>query len=86
MKTITIALEEYNSLLEINEKYKCLREHLEKVNEVFTNLGEELNSNVVKSIAIKANPTQTKKQGVEKYKNLITSGERAKKSDHLKKK
>jgi hypothetical protein len=32
MKTITIPLEEYNRLLEINEKYKCSREHLEKSN------------------------------------------------------
>ena len=69
-ETITIPL----------ETYKCLREHLIKANELFKSLG------TVGSVTTpKTTPLQSKKQGVDKYKNLITSGERAKKPDHLKK-
>ena len=69
-ETITIPL----------ETYKCLREHLNKANELFKSLG------AVGSVkAPRVAPTQTKKQGIDKYKNLISSGERAKKPDHLKK-
>ncbi|MFT5254431.1 MAG: hypothetical protein ACI87N_003501 [Flavobacteriales bacterium] len=69
-ETITIPL----------ETYKCLREHLNKANEIFKSLG------AVGSVKTpKAAPTQTKKQGIDKYKNLISSGQRVKKPEYLKK-
>jgi hypothetical protein len=86
MKTITIPLEEYNSLLEINEKYKCLREYLEKANEIFNSSGGELGSDTVKLAASKPKPRETKRQKIDDYKKLIESGQRVKKPDHLKKK
>ncbi|QIH39732.1 hypothetical protein G7A72_13330 [Flavobacterium sp. Sr18] len=88
MKTATIPLEEYNHLLEINEKYKCLREHLEKANELFKSLGEELGNDTQKRVAAKSKPKprETKQQRIDKYKRLIETGARAKKPDHLKKK
>lgn len=79
-ETITIPLEKYKSLLEINEKYKCLRGHLEKAAEAFKSLG------TIGSVkAPKQPPKETKRQGIEKYKRLIESGERVKKPEHLKK-
>lgn len=86
MKTITIPIEEYNRLLEINEKYKCLREHLEKANELFKSLGEELGSDTKKRVAAKSKPKETKRQAIERFRLLIESGARAKKPEHLKKK
>jgi hypothetical protein len=86
MKTVTIPLEEYNRLLEINEKYKCLREYLEKANEILNSLGGELGSDTIKVVATKPKPKRTKSQKINDYKKLIESGQRAKKPDHLKKK
>jgi hypothetical protein len=86
MKTVTIPLEEYNRLLEINEKYKCLREYLEKANEILNSPGGELGSDTIKLVATKPNPKETKKQRIENYIKLIESGQRVKKPDHLKKK
>ena len=86
MKTITIPIEEYNSLLEINEKYKCLREHFEKANEIFKSLGEELGSDTKHRVAAKPEPKETKQQKIDKYKKLIETGATVKKPDHLKKK
>lgn len=85
MKTITIPIEEYNRLLEINKKYKCLREHLEKANELFKSLGEELGSDTKQRVVAKPKPKETKQQGIDKYKRLIETGARAKKPNHLKK-
>jgi len=70
-KTITITIEEY----------KCLREYLNQAMEIFQRLGVEFGS----EIPPKPKPKQTKSQGIEKYKNLITSGVRAKKPERLKK-
>lgn len=84
MKSITIPIEEYSRLVETNEKYKCLREHLDKANELFKSLGEELGSDTKKGVAAKQAPKQTKAQKIEKYKKLIESGQRVKKADHLK--
>lgn len=69
-KTITIPL----------ETYKCLREHLNKANEIFKSLGA---NGSVKSP--KDAPKETKRQGIDKYKKLIESGQRVKKPDYLKK-
>ena len=86
MKSITIPIEEYNRLLEINEKYKCLRERLEKANELFRSIGEEFSSDTKQLVAANSEPKQTRKQKIENYKKLIESGQRFKKPDHLKKK
>ena len=86
METVTIPIEEYNRLLEINEKYRCLREHLEKANELFKSLGEELGSDTKQRVAAKFKPKETKQQRIDKYKRLIETGARVKKPDHLKKK
>ena len=69
-ETITISI----------ETYKCLRGHLEKANEIFNSLGE------IGSVKPpKTAPKETKKQGIDRFKNLIESGQRAKKPDYLKK-
>lgn len=88
METITIPIEEYNRLLEINEKYNVLRGTLEKANELFKSLGEELGSDTKKRVAAKPKPKpkETKQQGINRYEKLIETGARAKKPEHLKKK
>jgi len=86
MKSITIPIEEYNRLIEISEKYKCLREHFEKGYELLKTPGEELGNDTIKSVAAKPEPKRTKREKIEYYKNLIETGQRAKKPDHLKKK
>jgi len=70
VETITIPL----------ETYKCLREHLIKANELFKSLG------AIGSVkAPKQSPRETKKQGIDRYKKLIESGQRGTKPDYLKK-
>ena len=69
-ETITISI----------ETYKCLRENLEKANEIFNSLGENESEKTPKTA-----PKETKKQGIDRFKNLIESGQRAKKPDYLKK-
>lgn len=88
METITIPIEEYNRLLEINEKYNVLRGTLEKANELFKSLGEELGSDTKKRVAAKPKPKprETKQEGINRYERLIETGARAKKPEHLKKK
>ncbi|MFV8269708.1 hypothetical protein ACNQGP_07190 [Flavobacterium sp. GT2N3] len=90
MKTITIPIEEYNSLLEIDEKYNVLRGTLEKANELFKSLGEELGSDTKQSVAAKpkpkTKPKETKQEAIDRFTKLIESGQRAKKPEYLKKK
>jgi hypothetical protein len=88
MKTITIPIEEYNRLIEIDEKYNVLRGILEKANELFKSLGGELGSDTKKRVAAKPKPKpkETKQQGIDRYTKLIESGQRGKKPEHLKKK
>jgi hypothetical protein len=86
METVTIPIEEYNRLLEINEKYNVLRGTLEKANELFKSLGEELGSDTKKRVAAKPKPRETKQEGINRYEKLIATGARVKKPDHLKKK
>lgn len=85
MKSITIPVEEYNRLLEISEKYNVLRETFKKAIEIFDSLGEEPGSDTIKRVAAKLKPKETKQQGVNRYKKLIETGQRAKKPDYLKK-
>ncbi len=87
METITIPIEEYNRLLEINEKYNVLRGTLEKANELFKSLGEELGSDTKKRVAAKPKPKprETKQEGINRYEKLIATGARVKKPEHLKK-
>lgn len=73
-KTITIPM----------ETYKCLRGHLEKANEIFNSLGM-VGSLASEHKAPKPAPKETKTQKVNKYKNLIGSGQRGLKPEHLKK-
>jgi hypothetical protein len=70
MKTITIPI----------EQYECLRGHLEMANEIFKSLGA-----VGGKAPSKVAPKETKLQKINKYKNLIGSGQRVKKPAHLKK-
>lgn len=74
LKTITIPL----------ETYKCLREHLEKANEIFKSLG------MVGGLASerqtpKPKPKRTNRQKINDYKKMIESGQRGKKPEYLKK-
>ena len=62
------------------EQYKCLREHLKKANEIFNSLGQFGGLSTPKS-----EPKKSKAQKINDYKNLIGSGVRVKKPDHLKK-
>lgn len=75
VKTITIPL----------ETYKCLRGHLEQANEIFKSLGM-VGGLASEGEAFKPAPKETKTQKINNYKNLIGSGQRAKKPEHLKKK
>ena len=70
-KSITISIEKYN----------VLRGTLEKANELFKSLGEGLGNEKIPKVA----PKQTKAQGIDKYKKLLSSGERVRKPDYLKK-
>jgi hypothetical protein len=74
LETITIPM----------ETYKCLREHLEKANEIFKSLG------MVGGLASerqtpKPEPKRTNRQKIDAYKQLIESGQRVKKPEYLKK-
>lgn len=62
------------------EQYKCLREHLKKANEIFNSLGRFGGLSTPKP-----EPKKSKSQKINDYKNLIGSGVRIKKPDHLKK-
>jgi hypothetical protein len=74
METITIPL----------EQYKCLRGHLEKANEIFKSLGV-VGSNASERKASELPPKETKPQKINKYKELIASGKRVTKPNHLRK-
>lgn len=65
MKTITIPI----------EKYKCLREHLKKANEIFNSLGLVGSTSQMET----PKPKRSKTQKINDYKKLIESGNRAKK-------
>jgi hypothetical protein len=71
-KTITIPI----------EQYECLRGHLESAAKIFNSLGIPVGSSVRTP---NREPRETKSQKVNKYKDLIGSGKRVKKPDHLKK-
>lgn len=74
LETITIPL----------ETYKCLRGHLEKANEIFNSLGMA-GGLASESKPPKPEPKETRSQKINKYKDLIGSGQRVKKPEHLKK-
>lgn len=63
------------------EQYKCLREHLNQAMQILDSLG--IDGSVTTPKPVKR---ETKAERVNKYKNLIGSGIRAKKPEHLKKK
>lgn len=67
------------------EQYKCLRGHLDAIEEILSGTGM-VGGLVIKSKIPKPIPKETKAQRVERYKKLIESGHRAKKPDHLKRK
>lgn len=66
------------------EQYECLRGHLQEAIEIFNSLGM-VGSLVNHNEASNRIPKETKTQKVNKYKDLITSGKRVKKPNHLKK-
>lgn len=73
-KTITIPL----------ETYKCLREHLDKANQIFASLGK------VEGLASERKnpqpkPKETKAQQIQNCKKLIGNGQRPRKPEYLKK-
>jgi len=74
-KTVTIPLETYN----------VLRGTFIKAVEILDSLGKELDGGVKKRTVVKAKPKETKQQGVNRFKDLIETGQRAKKPDYLKK-
>ena len=59
------------------ETYKCLREHLEKANEIFRSLGLA-GSKAIESNTSKPKP-KTKAEKTRHYNDLIISGKRGKK-------
>lgn len=63
------------------EQYKYLREHLNQAMQILDSLGIDGSVTAPKQV-----PKQTKRERIDKYKELITSGARAKKPEHLKKK
>lgn len=70
-KTVTISL----------EQYKCLRECLDQATKILDSLGIDGSVTAPKSLK-----KESKAERVNKYKNLIGSGTRIKKPEHLKKK
>ena len=68
------------------EDLNVLRETFQKANKILSSLGFNLDGQASERKAIKRKPRQSKAQGIEKYKNLITSGASIKKPEHLKKK
>jgi len=74
-KTITIPI----------EQIKCLREHLEAATEIFQRFGIA-GSNASERKASGPIPRESKVSRINKYTDLITSGKRVTKPDHLKKK
>lgn len=70
-KTVTITIEEY----------KCLRECLDQAIKILDSLGIDGSVTAPKSVS-----RETKAQKINKYKNLIGSGQRVKKPDYLKNK
>lgn len=74
-KTITIPL----------EQYKCLRGHLDQAFKIFESLGTEQRGKASERVSSSSKPRETKQQGINKYKELIETGGRAKKPKYLKK-
>lgn len=62
---------------------KCLREHLDAIESIIQKHGEHNTELKKSSVAV---PRETKTQKINKYKDLITSGLRGKKPNHLKNK
>lgn len=65
------------------EDIKCLREHLDAIESIIQKHGEHNTELKKSSVAV---PRETKAQKINKYKDLITSGLRGKKPNHLKNK
>lgn len=61
------------------QQYKCLRKHLAAIDEI---IGQGSAGSV---IAPGAKPKETRKDRVNKYKNMISTGARGTKPNHLKK-
>lgn len=72
METVTIS----------KEHYECLRGHLEAATNIFNSL---VVGSLPKNKTPNRPPKETKSQKVNKYKDLIDSGQRLKKPLHLKK-
>jgi len=71
MRTVTIPA----------DQYKCLREHLQAIDEILGVNGSKASERV----ASVQKPKETKTQKVKKYSSLLSSGQRATKPKHLKK-
>lgn len=66
------------------EEYNVLRETFNKGLELLSRFGLAGNEVLTNRVSSKK-PKQTKQQGIEKYKNLISSGSKITKPNHLKK-
>lgn len=66
------------------EQYECLRGHLNAIENILGSQGK-IGDVAKESKVSNLKPRETKKQGIDKYKSLISSGERAKKPEYLKK-
>lgn len=64
------------------EDIKCLRGHLDAIEKIIQKHGYNSGSNLDPVVV---QPKQTKSEKIKKYKELIGSGERVKKPNHLKK-
>lgn len=72
------------TLVVSSEKYKCLREHLRQANEIFKSLGMD-GRLASECDAPKPLPKETKPQKINKYKMMISNGQRGTKPNYLKK-
>lgn len=66
------------------EQYKCLRGHLNAIEQILGSQGK-VGSEASERITPKPKPKETKQQAINRYKDLIETGARAKKPEHLKK-
>lgn len=73
METVTIS----------KEHYECLRGHLEAATNIFNSL--VVGGSFPKNKTPNRPPKETKSQKVNKYKDLIETGQRLKKTNQLKK-
>jgi hypothetical protein len=66
------------------EQYKCLRGHLNAIEQILGSEGR-IGSGLEIKKAPRPRPKETRREGINKYKDLIESGTRVRKPEYLKK-